>query len=289
MLIKPIYEFLLWDNCNNNCKFCFQRKHPRLFDLNNQKKILNYTLQFLTSDKYQKNSHVLLVGGELFDDINRQELFLNFFNTIVSLMLNNIIDLLYLNTNLCYSESCMLMLNKILKLFEEKKLLSRLKFTTSYDLEGRFKTEEKHKQFLINLNNLHTIKDLNIVTNIILTKQFCEKILDQSFNLFNFIKQNHTFINLIPYIILDENLAPSRSLIFKCLQYLYQINPQFIINWIQNIDLKQPRKMFYLKDNQWISCECPLSTCGHSVNFKRYSNANSCFVCDVKEVFNAII
>ena len=67
MNIKPITEFLLWDNCNNNCKFCFQRKNPRLFSLDGQKQILDNVLSFLNSDDYIKGSHVLVVGGELFD------------------------------------------------------------------------------------------------------------------------------------------------------------------------------------------------------------------------------
>jgi L-lysine 2,3-aminomutase len=43
MSCKPIYEFLLWDNCNNNCKFCFQRELPRLFGLKQREQILNKT------------------------------------------------------------------------------------------------------------------------------------------------------------------------------------------------------------------------------------------------------
>ena len=33
LIIKPIYEFLVWDNCSNNCQFCHQRNNPRNFDL----------------------------------------------------------------------------------------------------------------------------------------------------------------------------------------------------------------------------------------------------------------
>jgi biotin synthase-like enzyme len=44
MIFKPIYEFLLWNNCNNNCKFCFQRKDPRLYNLFERENILKKTI-----------------------------------------------------------------------------------------------------------------------------------------------------------------------------------------------------------------------------------------------------
>ena len=67
---KNIYEFLLWANCGNNCKFCWQ-KHLNQKDkfLNEQQKLdsLRAVKRFLSSNEYENGNHVLLVGGELFD------------------------------------------------------------------------------------------------------------------------------------------------------------------------------------------------------------------------------
>jgi hypothetical protein len=52
-------------------------------------------------------------------------------------MNNNIIDLLYINTNLIYEN--MSILFNFLDLIKNNNLFNRLKFTTSFDLQGRFK------------------------------------------------------------------------------------------------------------------------------------------------------
>lgn len=216
-------------------------------------------------------------------------MFNEFFSEIIDMLLDNRIDLLYLNTNLCYDSNCVEMLTSLLDKFAKANLLSKLKFTTSYDIAGRFLDNTREELFLRN-NRLLTTRfpNLKIVANSILTNEFCDSILSDSFDLFEFLEKNKISANLIPYIILDTALAPSRTLVFQTIQKLYQENPEFIRSWIENLDLKQPRKMFYFKNDIWNSCECEVSDCGHSVNFKRYSSANSCFVCDIREVFNAI-
>ena len=136
MDIKPITEFLLWDNCNNNCEFCFQRKNPRLFASKGQEKILENVKSFINSEQYIKGSHVLVVGGELFD--TNREYMLPFFEFIINKMLSNDIDILYLNTNLIFDKTYYSMLKPVLDLFDKNNLFDRLKFTTSFDIAGRF-------------------------------------------------------------------------------------------------------------------------------------------------------
>lgn len=284
---KPIYEFLIWDNCNNKCKFCFQRLSPRNFDLDTQHLICNSVINYLKSDNYISGNHVLIVGGEIFDDINRKDFLLEFFDNLTSMMSNNHIDLLYLNTNIIYNNACMNILREVLDLFKKRNVLNRLKFTTSYDLDGRFKNKTHENMFLKNLDSLSCIDGLNIVSNLILTKNVCEKILTNEFDIFKFQNEHKIKINMIPYIILDQNLVAPRQLIFNCLKKLDTINPEFVKNFIFELDMKQPRKLLQsTKEGFFIEKTCKNSDCGHSVNFKRYSNAGSCFVCDIKMLFN---
>ena len=289
IMIKPIYEFLVWDNCKNNCKFCFQRKSPRIFDENGQKTVLNSTLEFLDSEKYEKGSHVLIVGGELFDDIGRFNILHPFFEKISEKMESGDIDLLYLNTNLIYEKECCDKLISILEIFERKNLFERLKFTTSYDIYGRFVRPNSLKWFFLNLRGLRSrFKELKIVVNMILSKQMCENVLRDKFSFkpFMFMEIQKVDVNFIPYIVLGEDMEPGRELVFDTIRKLHEQNPRYIEDWLRNIDLKQPRRMFYYKDGEFISCECQCSKCGHSENFKKYSKKGSCFVCDLKEVFN---
>lgn len=280
-LVKTIYEFLVWDNCHNRCKFCFQRNNPRNFDISIQEHICDNVIQYLNSEQYTDGNHVLIVGGELFDDVNRSFLS-KFFDQLTDMMVSNKIDLLYINTNLIFNQQCLDNLKNILDIFVSKKVISRLKFTTSYDLNGRFKTEKSKELFLQNLNELSKTEGLNIVTNIILTKDICVN----NFDIFQFEKETNTSVNLIPYIILDKSLAATRKEIFSYLQWLASMSHGFISKLLFELDLKQPRRLLVSQKDGWIEKTCDNSECGHSVNFKRYSDSGHCFVCDVKELFN---
>lgn len=284
---KKVYEFLVWDNCNNNCSFCFQRKNPRIFNKSQRKIILDEVINFLNGDKFIKGSHVLICGGEIFDKISDFNMLNSFFEKIIDFMKQDIIDLLYINTNLIYKD-----LNgvyNLLNLIKDKNLFDRLKFTTSYDLKGRFKSKEDE---LLMLNNLKTIKSIypecNIVTNIILTKQTCESILNKSFVLSDFIKNYNCKVNLIPYIVYDKDLSASRSMIFSTLKYVNKDVPGYLAEYIPNISIEQEKLLYMYKDDQFVFCSCKLSDCSHSINFKRYSENNTCFCCDLKEVFEGL-
>ena len=285
MEIKDVYEFLVWDNCNNNCKFCFQRNNPRIFDQDKRKYILNNVISFIDSDQFIKGSHVLIVGGEILYNTADQRMLSEFFNQIVERMLDNTIGLLYINTNLLYSDT--INLYNLMELMEWNNLFDRLRFTTSYDIEGRFKSKEDEE---LMLNNLLELKRLypkcQIVTNIILTKAMCEAILNDTFSAKYFMVKYNCWINFIPYIVSDNRLAADRNTIFNALKHISDENPGYLDKYIANLDLAQEKKLYMYKDNQFQFCSCELAECGHAVNFKRYSEKGSCFICDLKGLFN---
>lgn len=284
MLIKPIYEFLLWDNCKNNCTFCFQRNSPRIFSLIKKEKALNATISFIDSTSFKKGSHVLIVGGEIFDSPECNNILDTFFKEIVIRMNDTVIDLLYINTNLIYTD--LTGLYNVINLLKNNNLLHRLKFTTSYDLAGRFRTDE-YKNLM--LNNLRKLKEdyseINIVVNTILTKPTCEAILNDNFNIKTFMQEYKCYINLVPYIIYNQDLSTSRGNIIKTLNKVNIENDGYIKGYISNFDLPQNKLLYVYKNNKFEFCSCDLDECGHSINFKRYSIKNSCFVCDLKEFF----
>lgn len=285
MICKPVYEFLLWDNCNNNCSFCWQREQPRLYNQTTRSIILDEVIKFINSDKFVKGSHILVCGGEIFDKPKDCQILNNFFKKIVSLMLSNVIDLLYINTNLIYKD--LTSLKFLLDLIKSNHLFDRLRFTTSYDIEGRFKKEEDKQLMLSNLKWINiTYPECQIVTNIILTKQLCKSILSETFSVKFFMTVYNCWVNLIPYIVLNNDLTADRNLIFKTLLKVDNENEGYIKRYIKNLDLSQDKLLYMYKDNQFIFCSCDNDTCGHSINFKKYSDNNSCFICDLKKVFH---
>lgn len=288
MNYKPIYEFLLWDNCNNRCQFCFQRENPRLFNKDKREMILNKTLEFIESDTFIKGSHILVCGGEIFDKPSDYEMLHTFFSKIIEHMLNDVIDILYINTNLIYKDLTGVI--DFLTLIKDNKLLDRIRFTTSYDLAGRFRDKETE---LTMLNNLKTIrelfKDMGIVVNTILTKQVCEAIINKTFDITKFMKEYNCWVNLLPYIVLDKSLTPTRSQIIKTLKLVDQENEGYLNKYVPNMSITQEKWLYMYKNDEFQFCSCELAECGHSVNFKRYSDKGTCFCCDLKEIFNGEI
>ena len=112
--MKKIYEFLLWNNCNNNCTFCHQRSYQKKCSdkiLNPQEQIesIEKCKDFLNTE-FEKGNHILLVGGEIFDTLNEkvQDSLKSLIDQVISQMLKDEIDLLYLNTNLLYANTDLL-------------------------------------------------------------------------------------------------------------------------------------------------------------------------------------
>ena len=287
---KPIYEFIVWENCNNNCRFCFQRKNPKIYNKEQRELILGQVLDFIESDKFIKGSHLLVVGGEIFHLIEDKDTLEAFYDKVIEYMKNDIIDLLYINTNLIYKDLSLLI--TILNNIKEEDLLNRVRFTTSYDIDGRFKTEEDAHRFINNVKDIRkSYPELHMVVNTILTKKVCQLLTNTLYNISikRLMQEFDCWVNLIPYIIYDENMAPSRNEIFEALQTVEDENEGYIKQYINNLDLDQEKKVFINKGDNFELCQSDEADCGHSINFKRYSTNGSCYICDLKRCFNGYL
>ena len=166
-------------------------------------------------------------------------------------------------------------------------LFTKIKFTTSYDIYGRYETDEKEKQFISNLKSIKsTFNDLNIVVNSILTKQLCESILNKKFSIKDFCNLFSVKINTVPYINFNDELLADRYTIFKTLLYINNEIPGFLESYIYDMDIKQEKRLYVYKGNNTLNYESSaLNACGHSINFTKYSKKETCFVCDLKRMF----
>lgn len=309
--MKKIYEFLLWNNCGNNCTFCHQRNHERRINdkiLTPQEQIESLQLcgDFLKT-RFEKGNHILLCGGEIFglktEEVNAE--LSKLLDQILDHMQKDEIELLYLNTNLLYENTTVLF--DFLSKVQEKELFGRLKFTTSYDIVGRF-NDTTEKLFYKNLKKItDTFKDIRIVVNTVLTKGACDVIVsdvfganylvqyckDQNkkeFNIKNWMDYFRVDINAIPYIILNyENApeAPTREEVFQTLLHIDKIIPGYLQRYSENIALKQEKLLYeYNKATKDFDfCSSKMSECGHSVNFKQsFKNCNKCFPCEIQKL-----
>lgn len=311
--MQKVYEFLLWNNCSNNCTFCHQRQHERKIDdkiLNPEEQVesLKKCKEFLDSDQFEKGNHILLVGGEIFDIVDQyvKKEFIDLIKFIKNKLCLNEIDLLYINTNLLYKDTDLL--NWFLLLFEANGLIERIKFTTSYDMVGRFTSKEREQLFYKNLKYLtDTYKDIKIVVNTVLTKEACKRISNdkfganylleylkdqgkESFTIKEWIDYFKVQINTIPYIRLPYDKAPempTKKEVFNTLLHIDEIIPGYLEQYSNNIGLKQEKLLFeYNKSKkEFIYCSSKLSECGHSVNFKlSFKDSDKCYPCEIEKL-----
>ena len=117
----PIYEFLLWNTCKNNCKFCHQKANKARFpgkfpDDEGKYKSIKLVEHYIKNGNCIDGSNILLMGGELFDtklSEKTEYAFLQLIDTIVNRMYNQQTFLFYMNSNLIYED-----LNLLYKVLE---------------------------------------------------------------------------------------------------------------------------------------------------------------------------
>jgi len=295
-----ILELILWHDCKNNCKFCWQKakNHKDKFLDESQKITSIFRAVDLVKSygQYHEKHHLLLVGGEIFDIQFSSQLHSTFFKLIdlvVEKMVSGQIELLYVNTNLIYKD-----LSTLLRFLDElnrHELLSRLRFTTSYDLVGRYKTEEDRELFLSNLEFVESnyrYSGLKIVANMIMSDYVCNEILEDRFGVKEFSEEYNIKLNLLPYITLIPELSASRDKVMRTLVKVNNQVPRYLKEYVEGFLINQPRRLFEYSSgsvNDYRHCTSSLSECGHSVNFKKYSEGEQrCYVCDIKNLYETV-
>lgn len=305
MICKNIVEFLLWNDCiaHGKCAFCWQQaRHDctKFLDEENKLNSINCVREFLktrfdSSDGIKKDNtgnHILLVGGEIFDiELESVKKSLcDLLEYIVSLMSNNDIELLYINTNLLYTD--LTLLYKLLNLIKKFELFDRLRFTTSWDLVGRFETEEKKERFDKNIREIRKdFPEAHIVVNMILTKQMCNEIIGNPTFIRNFQEKYDVQVNTIPYIVLKDWMCPTKAEVMNALLAINNDIPNYIKDYATNFSLPQRKDLYEYNsiDKQLIYCSSDIDSCGHSVNFKNYcTDKSKCYLCDIIQLMEEV-
>lgn len=180
-------QYNLWSDCKNNCEFCFNKDRTKNVNkIENIKKII----ELINLDEVKKYSKVSIIGGELFDSKFDEELKKYFYNLVDTIIKKENFKELYIMTNLLYNMD--LELNDFLKYINNR---IKIVICTSYDLKGRFHTENHLKLFNKNFSYLKNKYNMHI--EIILTDIFMKSFINGSFNYKNFIKQYTDNIDFI--------------------------------------------------------------------------------------------
>ena len=298
--LPPIYEFLLWNNCNNNCKFCHQKARKNRFpgkfpDDAGKGKSIDLVTKFIAEGKVEHEANILLMGGELFDtqlSSNTRRKFYGLCDLILAEMVNGDITNLYLNTNLLYEDTSMLF--NMLDLFVGFSMSHRIMFTTSCDIEYRFSSIYSRNLMLRNLRRVsQKYPNINRVANCILTDVACEFLMRDPYYLQKFEDEYGTRLNLIPYITLKDSQAPTREAVQALLLKLNDTYPNFLKNYAAAQDVNQPKVLWEYDGEQLVPATSGDSPCGHGENFmltykgcKDKKTKQHCFICDCVALAN---
>lgn len=277
-------EFLLWGNCTNQCDFCWQcKKRDESIFLNKEEMISCIEDTILRLDKINDGDDVLIVGGEILASyyVEVNPYLHKLIDKCVGMLGENKIRFLYVNTNLIYKDR-----TNLIYLFESiKGYEDRLKFTTSYDIYGRFKTDTAKELFLENLSFIkENYPKINTVVNCIITKQ----LVESDFNDEEFRKTYGVrYINFIPYVpvLEDRSMDVDFKDIVKVLARTERKNKGYIDFYINDFDFNQNKILYqYHKDTGYEECTSSYADCHHNENFKKVLNGE-CFICKLKEAF----
>lgn len=297
--IPPMYEFIVWSNCNNDCKFCWQRKLNKketILSTDEKVQVLNEVIKIIEELPY---SDVLVVGGEAYspqgDKVNAA--LKKLFNVVANKIKSGKMRYFYMNTNLLYTD--FVNIDAMYEAF--KGIYNHLKFTTSWDPYGRFANENMSKLVMKNAKRIsENYPGINIVINVIITKQFHDMYLskgdtgDNSFNINEAVRAgtrknvppNRTYVHLIPYIPVEDDRSMDVTFgeIVACLEKADKQSPGYLKNYCNNFDLDQDKYLYeYQRGKGFIECSAPLAECGHNSNFKRVIDGERCFICEMKD------
>lgn len=284
--LVPMHEFLLWNNCNNNCSFCYQKEYgiggdnPNDFTLSSlekQKSISEYKALLQSIIERESVFDLLLVGGELFPiETDVKSGFFNLVDEIHNYIIQGKIRYLYLNTNLLYDDTQDLttLLDKLCDYHEN------LKFTTSFDFAGRFHTSSQKILFLQNLLYISsTYPKLHIVCNTIITTGLFSAIKNNNNVLLEMENKYNIEIFLLPYNPYCKALELSDKQILELLFMLTERDKARLFNCMQNLQLNQLRKLYKYSriKNEIVHIPAKYNNCSHPSAWAMFSD--ECILC----------
>lgn len=223
---RRFVQFELWQDCFQNCKFCYNKKTMHIYNSQRQFDNIKFVNDFLDTPEILDYNTFGLIGGEFFGgEIKSEEVLKQFLELIDRICSFENIKQILITSNLMYKD-CSLLLNVCDKIQSKNK---DLLICTSYDTIYRFNdTTLKYWE-----DNMRILSEKNIKTHVetILTADFIDKVLKKEFNIKDFEEKYNTRIDYCApnsgFGFSDKyemdkvlpNFFPTRNSMIKFLQY----------------------------------------------------------------------
>ena len=313
-----IVQFELWQECNNNCEFCYltQERLLKKTPVENKLKAIKDVDDFLSSSKINNYDCVGLIGGEFFqgqlETIELKVKFKKLCYHLNQLLKDNIINNVWISATLTIGkqEDLFEILNDC---FDD---LSRVWITTSWDYRGRFKTPKMKTNWESNvLRLLKEYPKVNINVTTILTQSLIEFYNNNENVSFNSYIRNIDWYFKIPNTFIGENGTIEQMKIGKilCNQAIPDFFPKRVdfLKFLLNFKFREPKELYdkligidyradeliknfddgkkevYNRDKEVRMGEddSELLDCGHSCCYQCYCDSDKCSLCDKNMIF----
>jgi len=294
------FNFGIWPNCNNNCKFCLRMnrevwdKQRLIREIHNIRENINY---IDWKDKFADG--ISMLGGEIYfmTDIDIQNEYM--------LLVDDIIDKILLVspsprckystvTNGMYDPS--FLFRVIDRIKERTGDMRFVDVNFSYDIKYRYPNEEKR---LLALNNIKAFRDrynYRVGVQMILAQHVIESIKNGKFDFKQFINKDLegcNFCFLYPHPIhsgftLDDFFFKREDFLNFCV-YLKDEFPQIYANMYSSTNASAVYKYTGMRDKNKSTSQQPvlsdgkeeITECGHSKLYRCYADSDECMLCDL--------
>lgn len=306
--MDKMVQYSVWSNCCNACDFCLRQdrisypKEKMLFWLDMIKKNIDYI-----DWENEYNNGISLLGGELYHikDTDIQESFLELIDIIIEKILK-----VSPNPNCKYSTVTNglyepTFLYKVIDKIVDAVGINKVDINFSYDLKYRFKTEERRKLCLQNINNFHKKYNYTLGVQMILTQYIINQWKEGKFDVNKFIEKEipgNIISFLYPHPIMTgiklEDFNFKRLDFLQFIQYLKKDCSTIYYNFLHSTKNSCSYKWTGLQNRKNVDFTTQpilsdgkevINNCGHSILYKCYSDSNRCILCDLqaldKEIF----
>lgn len=194
---KRSLQFELWQQCNNNCKYCYLGAENRFTATELKLDAVKKAYEFISKPENIKDYDVIsYIGGEFFqgqlDTQELKEVFYELIRFTGELQANNKISEIWLMTTMTIGDQhelyeCLDLIVNEYKKVNKPELIEKLWIVTSYDTIGRFHSEKMLNTWENSIKTLHEkyngIK-INVCT--ILTQDLITKYINNEFSFTDF-------------------------------------------------------------------------------------------------------
>lgn len=316
-------QYELWQTCNNNCLFCFNKKNVGFLNPEQQIAALNYVIKDLDTVVMQhKDLSIELIGGDFFQGQlstpEVRELFFVLIKKLRALADAGSLKQVCIFVTLTIGDQADLY--KTIDMLTTPNL--ELWVSTSYDTYGRFITPERLNTWNLNMLKISSYTNLHINTTSILTSDFVTKVLAGELDLAEFQdKYRTTLFFKHPLIMLSEEalsqpnadpralylkekarilktmpwFLPKRCDVLKFMVYLQELG---ILDRLMGLEYRADDldakfidqghfvKTLRDKENNIESAGEAKNPCGHVLTYMCYADSDKCLLCDRENILN---